>query len=272
MRIRVGAAASDDPERARTDTSSNSSEHGQARGRASNRDPRISVVVSDASLMTSELLARALSRVKTLNILKCAVNFGETLKVIVERVPDVAIISTHLADGPYRGLEVVRQVRQLSARTRCVVLMDDSDHAIVADAFRAGARGVFKRSASMQLLGRCISAVHSGQIWASSADLQQVLGALEAAMPFRCVNSQGEALLTKREQEIVPLVAQGFTNKEISSRLAVSEHTIKNHLFRIYEKLGISSRVELILYGVAEREEGPCRSCLRVFEGRVPLS
>jgi DNA-binding NarL/FixJ family response regulator len=258
MTSSVGAAASDRPEKARTGhTSSNINELGQTTDRGSNRDPRISVIVSDASFMTSELLARALSRVKTLNILKCAVTFGETLKAIVEQVPDVAIVSTHLADGPYRGLEIVRQVRQLSAKTRCVVLMDDTDHGIVADAFRAGARGVFKRSASMQLLGRCISAVHSGQIWASSADLQQVLGALEAAMPFRCVNSQGEALLTKREQEIVPLVAQGLTNKEISSRLGVSEHTIKNHLFRIYEKLGISSRVELILYAVSERDEGP---------------
>jgi DNA-binding NarL/FixJ family response regulator len=256
MRSRVETAASDRPEKAHETghTSSNSGEHGQITDRVSSRDQRISVVVSDASFMTSELLAQALGRVKTLNILKCAVNFGETLKAIVENAPDIAVVSTHLADGPYRGLEVVRQARQFSVKTRCVLLMDDSDHAIVTDAFRAGARGVFKRSASMQLLGRCIAAVHSGQIWASSADLQQVFGALEMAIPFRCVNSLGEALLTKREQEIVPLVAQGLTNNEISLRLSVSEHTIKNHLFRVYEKLGISSRVELILYAVSDRE------------------
>jgi DNA-binding NarL/FixJ family response regulator len=107
----------------------------------------------------------------------------------------------------------------------------------------------------MNLLGRCISAVHSGQIWASSADLQQVFGELEKTMPLRCVNAHGDVLLTNREQEIVPFVAQGLTNKEISSRLGLSEHTVKNHLFRIYEKLGISSRVELILYAVSEHEE-----------------
>jgi DNA-binding NarL/FixJ family response regulator len=236
-------------------TSPSPSEHEQVKEQLSIHDQRISVVVSDGSFMTSELLARALSRVKTLSILRCTVSFNETMKAIVEGVPDIAVVSTHLADGSYRGLEVVRQVRHLSAKTRCVVLMDDSDHDTVTDAFRAGARGVFKRSASMQLLGRCIAAVHNGQIWASSADLQQVLGALQNAMPLRCVNSQGKALLTRREQEILPLVAQGFTNKEISSRLSVSEHTIKNHLFRIYEKLGISSRVELILYAVSGREE-----------------
>jgi DNA-binding NarL/FixJ family response regulator len=252
MRSRLETSANDRQESTH-ETAHNSSQHEKSTEQPK-PDSRISVLVSDASFMTSELIAQALGRVKTLSIVKSAVSFGETLKAIVEHSPDVAVVSTHLADGPYRGLEIVRQARHLSEKTRCVVLMDDSDREIVTDAFRAGARGVFKRSASMQLLSRCISAVHSGQIWASSADLQQVLGALEAAVPFRCVNSHGDTLLTKREQEIVPLVAQGLTNKEISSRLGVSEHTVKNHLFRVYDKLGISSRVELILYAVYDRE------------------
>ncbi len=220
-------------------------------------DQRVSAVITDASHMTAELLARVLRRVKTLNIVKSVVNVREALDAIVNLRPNIAIISTHLADGPYRGFEILRQVRQASPATQCVVLMDDSDHDLVIDAFRAGARGIFKRSGSMRLLGRCIFAVHSGQVWASSADLQLVIGELEKTVPFRCVNARGEVLLTKREQEIIPLVAHGLTNKEISARLSLSEHTIKNHLFRIYEKLGISSRVELILYAVSTREEVP---------------
>jgi DNA-binding NarL/FixJ family response regulator len=218
------------------------------------RDESISVVIIDSSKMTAELLTRALSRVKTLNILKSVVNLREAVEAIASLTPDVAVVSTNLADGPFRGFELLRQARSLSSATQCVVLMDDSDHELVVDAFRAGARGVFKRSGSMRLLGRCISAINAGQVWASSTDLQQVLEALERTLPFRCVNSRGDILLTRREQEIVPLVAQGLTNKEISSNLKLSEHTIKNHLFRIYEKLGISSRVELILYAVSERE------------------
>jgi DNA-binding NarL/FixJ family response regulator len=220
-------------------------------------DHRVSVVITDASQMTAELLARVLSRVRALNILKSVVNLREGLDAIVNLRPDVAIISPHLVDGPYRGFEILRQVRQLSPATQCVVLMDDSDNDLVIDAFRAGARGIFKRSGSMRLLGRCIVAVHSGQVWASSSDLQKVLGELEKTVPFRCVNARGEVLLTKREEEIIPLVAQGLTNKEISASLSLSEHTIKNHLFRIYEKLGISSRVELILYAVSARDEIP---------------
>jgi len=229
----------------------------QDRGPLDESDQRISVVITDATHMTVELLARVLSRVKTLNILKSVVNLREALDAIVNLRPNVAIISTHLADGPYRGFEILRQVRQLSPAMQCVVLMDESEHDLVVDAFRAGARGIFKRSDSMRLLGRCIFAVHRGQVWATSADLQQVLGAFEKTVPFRCVNAHGKVLLTNREQEIIPLVAQSLTNKEISARLNLSEHTIKNHLFRIYEKLGISSRVELILYAVSSRDGAP---------------
>jgi DNA-binding NarL/FixJ family response regulator len=222
------------------------------------RDQKISVVVSDGSYMTSELLARALSRIKTLSILKCTVDFEETLEAIVTLGPDVAVLGLHFAGGPYKGLELLRHLRDISAKTRCILLVDETEREGVIEAFRAGARGIFRRSTPTHLLAKCITAVHRGQVWASTADVLQVVRALQTAMPFKGVNSRGEALLTKREQEIVPLVANGLTNREISIELRVSEHTIKNHLFRIYEKLGISSRVELILYAVSEREKRPC--------------
>jgi len=219
-------------------------------------DQKISLVVSDGSYMTSELLARALTRIKTLTILKCTVDFGETLEAIVDLQPDVAVLSLHFADGPYKALELLRRLRDLSVRSRCVLLIDHAEREGVIDGFRAGARGIFRRSTPTHLLARCIAAVHQGQVWANSADVLQVVEALQTAMPFKGVNSRGEALLTKREQELAPLVANGLTNREISTQLGVSEHTIKNHLFRIYEKLGISSRVELILYAVSERDKG----------------
>lgn len=231
-------------------------EQGSSDGHATLGDAqKISVVVSDGSYMNSELLARALTRIKSLAVLKCTVNYDKTLEAIIDLQPDVAILSLHFADGPYKGLELLRRIRELSVRSRCVVLMDDAEREGVVEAFRAGARAIFRRSTSTNLLARCITAVHRGQLWANSADLLQVIEALQTAMPFKGVNSRGDALLTKREQELVPLVANGLTNREMSRQLGVSEHTIKNHLFRIYEKLGISSRVELILYAISERDK-----------------
>jgi DNA-binding NarL/FixJ family response regulator len=219
------------------------------------REQKISVIVCDGNYMNSELLARALSRIKTLTILKCIGSFDDALSTIIDLQPDVAVLGLHFGNAPpYKGLDLVRRLRAASAKTRCVLLMDEGEREGVVEAFRAGVRAIFRRSSPMHLLARCIVAVHKGQVWARSADLLDVINALQSAMPFRGVNSRGEELLTKREQELVPLVASGLTNREISTRLGVSEHTIKNHLFRIYEKLGISSRVELILYAVSERD------------------
>ena len=92
--------------------------------------------------------------------------------------------------------------------------------------------------------------MHQGQIWANSKQLRSVLDAFATATPLRLVNSQGRVLLTKREMDVVKLVVDGHTNRDVAQKLGLTEHTVSNYLFRIYEKLGISSRVELVLYSL----------------------
>ena len=86
-----------------------------------------------------------------------------------------------------------------------------------------------------------------GEIWASKTELCYLLEALSDSAPAPITDSKGLNLLTKREEDVVRLVAEGLTNREISERLSLSEHTVRNYLFRIFDKLGISSRVELVL-------------------------
>ena len=102
-------------------------------------DHKISVVVSDGSYMTSELLARALTRIKTLSVLKCTVNFDQAFEAIVTLRPDVAVLGLHFANGPYKALELLRRLREVSAKTRCVLLTDETERDGVIEAFRAGA-------------------------------------------------------------------------------------------------------------------------------------
>jgi len=118
----------------------------------------------------------------------------------------------------------------------------------VVEAFRTGARGVFCRSESLMSLARCIQCVSEGQIWANSKELRYLLEALGEALPLRVVNTQGAALLSRREIEVVRCVAEGLSNREIAQRLGLTEHTVKNYLFRIFDKLGVSKRVEVVLY------------------------
>lgn len=102
-------------------------------------------------------------------------------------------------------------------------------------------------------LPKCIESVHNGQIWAGTKELEYLVSAVASSRPLRVVDACGRNILSKREDEVVALVADGLTNREVSEMLKLSEHTVKSYLFKIFEKLGISTRVELVLYALAEQ-------------------
>jgi DNA-binding NarL/FixJ family response regulator len=130
---------------------------------------------------------------------------------------------------------------------RVIMLLDASERASVVEAFRAGARGVFCRTEPMETLAKCITCAHRGQVWANSQELEYLLEALSEAMSMRSADND-LSLLTKRERDVVLCVAEGLSNREIAHRLKLTEHTVKNYLFRVFDKLGVSSRVEVVLY------------------------
>ena len=86
--------------------------------------------------------------------------------------------------------------------------------------------------------------------------MQSALDALVSATPLWMVNPRGQTLLTKREDDVVNLVVDGLSNRETAQKLGLTEHTVSNYLFRIYEKLGISTRVELVLYALRQKQQG----------------
>ena len=90
-----------------------------------------------------------------------------------------------------------------------------------------------------------------GQIWASAEQIDYLVDLVSQVPSLRVVNVQGTTLLTPREEQVVALVAEGLSNRDIAGELALSEHTVKKYLFRIFDKLGISSRVELVLYALS---------------------
>jgi DNA-binding NarL/FixJ family response regulator len=106
----------------------------------------------------------------------------------------------------------------------------------------------------LKSLSKCIQAVHQGQIWASNEDLEHVISALSTQKPLQLNNALGTPLLTRREEDVVRLVADGLRNREIALRLKVKEHSVRNYIYRIFEKLGVSSRVELMLYMFSHRD------------------
>lgn len=202
--------------------------------------------------MSGQLIAEGLARGRhDIDVIGVSNNSVETIREIEKNRPDVALINVHLGDGKLTGYNVLQTLQALSPRTSAIMLIPDSERDLVVDAFRGGARGVFCRFQSIKLLPKCIRTVHEGQIWADTRNLVYLLDFLTQLKPLRLIKpGGGMSRLTPREAEVVHLLADGLSTRDISQKLALSEHTIRNYLSAIYDKLGVSSRVELALYAV----------------------
>jgi DNA-binding NarL/FixJ family response regulator len=207
---------------------------------------KIRVLVIDGSFIHTQLLSDALKRDEGLDV-SSSNSADAALNSALERSFDVLLISATLDEQPYRGLKVLRELRTSRPNARAIILLDSSKSDGVVDALRAGAKGVFSRHESLDSLCKCIRCVHNGQIWANSQEMSLALEALACAPTLHAADANGLNLLSKRETEIVQCVAEGLTNREIAERLQLSRHTIKNSLFRIFDKLGVSNRLELLL-------------------------
>jgi DNA-binding NarL/FixJ family response regulator len=206
----------------------------------------VSIVVADGTRIHTQLLADALRNDHGLQVVAAASNSSELLAAIT-RVPiDVAVISHNLDDQPGCGTQVLREMRALRPQIKGVILLDSSKPEEVLECFRAGARGIFSKQEGLESLCKCIRTVHEGQIWARSVDLDHVLEALANVPLVRATNHKGLELLSARERQVIQHLASGMTNREIAHALDLSPHTIKNYLFRIFDKLGVSSRTELL--------------------------
>jgi DNA-binding NarL/FixJ family response regulator len=215
----------------------------------------ISILVAQRTAMAGQLLCHALKgKRRHFVVVGCVHTPDELLKQVAEHHPDVAVISSTLQGDPKGALKVVRELRVSAPTTRPIVLLDCSEPEQVVDSFSAGAKGVICQTDPFELLFKCIRCVHAGQIWANSQELQWVVKTLGDRQPVHVVSAKGLSLLTQREEQIVNMVTDGLPNHEIAAKLGVSAHTVKNHLFHAYEKLGVSNRAELGLYVQSSRD------------------
>jgi DNA-binding NarL/FixJ family response regulator len=211
----------------------------------------IRVLIADSNHMQSQLLIGALRRHPEFHIAACEMETVSILRSVSEQYPRVALVSTGVSAHIPETLIMLRRFHLSHPEIPKVLLVDSADRDLVISAFRSGARGIFSISdANLRLLRKCLLRVAAGQVWANTEQLNYMLDLVSEVPSLRVLNANGERLLTQREEQVVALVAEGLGNRQIARELNLSEHTIKKYLFRIFEKLGISSRVELVLYAV----------------------
>lgn len=236
----------------------------------------IRVLIADPSTMTRGLISAGLKRHSQFKVVGSVSQADELLCLLEQLSPDVALISATLEGKSFSGLSILSQIHSAYPKLRLIVLMDRSEPDVVVQAFHSGARGVFAHQESdFKALCKCVWCVHKGQIWAATQHIEHLISALGQTPRLRVVNSEGSSLLSKREEDVVRLVAEGMGNREISEQLDLSEHTVKNYLFRIFDKLGVSNRTELVLYAVSCPKEQvlliePSESLERAARPRTP--
>jgi two-component system, NarL family, nitrate/nitrite response regulator NarL len=222
----------------------------------------VSVLIADSSRMATQLMATALrTSGYHVDVVGTATSSEEVRAELEKYQADIAVLSASLKDGRAAGFGLAREIRSSFPKIDVVIILDEIDREAVTQAFCAGAVGVLSRDEPFEILCKCIHVVSKGQVWANSAQLRIALDTLAdtpraSAYP---TPSAGDAsnLLTKSETKLAYLVAEGLTNKDISRQLNLSEHTVRNYLFRIFNKLGTSNRLELALYMINRGEETP---------------
>jgi DNA-binding NarL/FixJ family response regulator len=209
----------------------------------------IRVAVLDNSRMATQLLCAALAGERSFEATALG---GDSVAEIAATDPHIVLIGENVYGTSQSSSALIREVHGALRDTKAILLAEDRARELVVEAFRAGARGVFYRSESFDSLLKCVREVHEGHVWVSQTEIEFLVEAISEPIPMRFADAKGRVLLSDREQCVVRCVAEGLTNREIASQLELSEHTVKNYLFRIFEKLGVSSRVELILYTIAQ--------------------
>jgi DNA-binding NarL/FixJ family response regulator len=177
---------------------------------------------------------------------------NDILDLMKSAPADVILLSPAAQQTDDSVLSIIRRTHLAHPQVPIVLLHEHNGGNLLMDALRAGARGLFSfNEAPFRALCKCIQRVHEGQAWLSSDQVCQLLEAVAQSPPLRVVNARGIDLLSPREEQVVALVAEGLSNREVARELQLSEHTVKKYMFRIFDKLGISTRVELVLYAVS---------------------
>lgn len=213
------------------------------------------LLISDRTALGCELMLLNLSsRRDLISSAAWATRSDEVERVARAQQPDIALISAALSDGPLAGFRVLPTLQSLLPECRVIVLLDDNDEELVIDAFRVHVRGVFHRSDPMEQLVKCIDTVRRGEVWVRPGELRAVFDAFAECSTFRSATSTNFQL-NGRELMVARLVAEGQTNRQIGKRLNLSEHTVKNYLYRVFEKVAVRSRVELAVLMMNESEK-----------------
>ncbi len=221
---------------------------------------KIRIVVADDHPIFRDGLCKLLALEQDFEVVAQAQDGREVLDVLRQYEPDILLLDLKMPG--LDGLATLQRLQAAKNKTRVIVLTASDDKNEFVQAMKLGSSGIVLKQTATELLIKSIRKVHGGEIWLDSYTTQAVIRTFVAGedipvpapptpMPPQPQQRERErSPLSQREREIVALVAQGFKNKEMAEKMFISEQTVKNHLHNIFDKLGVSDRLELALYAI----------------------
>ncbi len=213
---------------------------------------QIEIVISDDHPVFRDGLRRLLESEEGIRVVAEACDGEETIRLVRQYKPRILLLDLAMPKGT--GLETLRVLSQSGISTRTILLTASIEKEQVLEALQLGARGIVLKDSTIQVILKSIRCVNEEQFWVGQESVSDLIQALRRLMPqHRASEAKKNFGLTSRELQVIALIVAGYTNKDLATKLGISEHTAKHHLTNIFDKLGVSNRLELVLFAINQQ-------------------
>ena len=214
-----------------------------------NRKPQaVRILIADDHPIFRDGLKRLLESEGDFKVVGEACDGVEAVKMVRQLKPEIMLLD--LAMPRRSGLEALREMITDAGAVRVILLTAAAEKDQIVEALQLGARGVVLKDSATQILLKSIRAVMNGEYWVGRESVSNLVQYLRGLVGSSSTARQRGYGLTPRELEIVSAVVAGYANKEIAEHFKISEDTVKHHLSNIFDKVGVSTRLELALFAV----------------------
>jgi len=206
--------------------------------------PTIKIVLADTQSIYRVGIRKILALEDDIRVISQAENLGQTFAAITKNKADVLFFEAAITPNPP---EAVSEILRRDPKIKIIVGMVEADEDDTIDLMRRGVRGIVDRAISPDLLVRCVRKVAGGESWFDNRKVNWMIDAYRA-QATQLTTPRAKTRLSDKELLIISCVTQGMRNREIATEIGTSEQVIKNYLRKVYDKLGVSDRLELALY------------------------
>jgi two-component system, NarL family, nitrate/nitrite response regulator NarL len=212
---------------------------------------QIRIVIADDHPVVRIGVRNMLQSDPTLDVIGEASDGDEAITGTLELLPDILLLDLQMPRLP--GLEAMRAIMSGSPTVKILLLTSTITTQQIIEALQIGARGIVLKDALADHLTTAIRAVSSGDYWIGGKRVVNLVGALHELMQQAAVPERKTYGLTPRELEVVGCIVEGCSNRDIAKQFSISEETVKRHLSNIFDKTGVSTRLELALFAIAHQ-------------------